>query len=42
MSGADMTAPTQLQPADAKHPCPKMRLAGRQNYLPDEFCMAST
>ena len=35
---------TALQsPEDlAKHPCKKMRLGGRQNALPEEFCMAST
>lgn len=35
---------TALQPPEdlAKHPCKKMRLGGRQNALPEEFCMAST
>jgi len=35
---------TALQPPEdpAKHPCKKMRLGGRQNALPEEFCIAST
>jgi hypothetical protein len=35
-------ASTSLTAANACHPCPKMRLAGRQNAAPDEWCMAST
>ena len=33
---------TELQPAGPGHPCKRMRLGGRQNNMPDEFCMAST
>tara|TARA_B100001758_G_scaffold114420_1_gene97944 strand:+ start:214 stop:327 length:114 start_codon:yes stop_codon:yes gene_type:complete len=35
---------TALQPPEdpSKHPCKKMRLGGRQNALPEEFCIAST
>lgn len=32
----------KLEPAGPNHPCPKMRLAGRQNNVPEEWCMAST
>ena len=42
MSTAAMPAATKLEPAGKGHPCPKMRLAGRQNNMPEEFCMAST
>ena len=39
---ASMPSASKLQPAGEKHPCPKMRLGGRQNNLPGEFCLAST
>jgi hypothetical protein len=29
-------------PSAVTHPCSKTRLGGRQNNLPEEFCMAST
>lgn len=32
----------RLEPAGPCHPCPKTRLGGRQNDLPDEYCSAST
>lgn len=32
----------ELQPAGPGHPCKRMRLGGRQNNMPEEFCMAST
>ena len=32
----------RLEPAGPCHPCPKTRLGGRHNDLPDEYCSAST
>jgi hypothetical protein len=41
MENAAMGA-IELQPAGPGHPCKRMRLGGRQNNMPEEFCMAST
>jgi hypothetical protein len=42
MAGVAMPSPASLEPAQANHPCAKMRLSGRQNNMPEEFCLAST
>ena len=37
-----MPSAQKLQKAGPDHPCKRMRLGGRQNNMPEEFCMAST
>lgn len=42
MDGTAMPSAAKLEPAGKTHPCSKMRLGGRQNNMPEDFCLAST
>ncbi len=42
MAHETMPSATKLEKPGPGHPCKKMRLGGRQNWMPEEFCLAST